>query len=142
MVNREIFLDGFGTALILMSSLHGLLLALILFFNHRLRSKSNRYLAFSIVAASFVLSLEIVYYFDIEYQLPTVFQYLPIYLRTAVPVGIFYFILFLMNPKHQFSKWEKLGFGFIALEIFAQFFYIPINLFSPDLTTLEYWEYV
>ena len=142
MVNKEIFLDGFGTALILMSSLHGLLLALILFFNHRLRSKSNRYLAFSIVAASIVLSLEIVYYFDIEYQLPTVLQYVPLYWRTAVPVGIFYFILFLINPEHRLSKLEKIGFGFIAFEIFVQLLYIPVNIFYPNKTTLENWEYI
>jgi len=142
MVNQESFLDGFGTALILMSSLHGLLLALIIFFNSRLRSKSNRYLAFSIVAASLVLSLEIVYYFDIEYQLPTVLQYVPLYWRTAVPVGIFYFILFLINPEHRLSKLEKLGFGFVALEIFVQLLYIPVNIFSPDEMVNENWEYV
>ncbi len=141
MMNEESFLDGFGTALILMSSLHGLLLALILFFNRRLRSKSNRYLALSILAASIVLSLEIVYYFDIEYQLPLV-QYLPIYWRTAVPIGIFYFVLFLINPQHQFSKIEKLGFGFIGLEILVELCYIPVNIFSPDDSTIEYWEYV
>ena len=142
MENQEIFLDGFGTALILMSSLHGLLLALILFFNQRLRSKSNRYLALSILAASVVLSLEIVYYFDLEYKLPTVLQYLPMYWRTAVPVGIFYFILFLINPEHRLSKLEKLGFWAIGLEIFVQLLYIPANMFYPDETTLEVWEYI
>ena len=142
MIDQESFLDGFGTAIVLLSSLHGLLLAFILFFNKRLKSKANKYLAMSILAASIVLSMDIVYYFDIEYQLPTIVQYLPLYLRTAVPVGIFYFVLFLINPKHQFSSLEKLGFGFIAMEVFVELLYIPLNIFSSDDYAIEYWEEV
>lgn len=108
--NQEIFLDGFISAIILMASLHGLLLTLILFFNKRLKSKSNKYLAIAILAASLVLDLEVIYYFDIEYRLPEIIQYTPLYWRTAIPVCTFYFILFLIDPKHHFTKVEKLGF--------------------------------
>ncbi|MFY0630631.1 MAG: helix-turn-helix domain-containing protein [Flavobacteriaceae bacterium] len=139
MIDQESFLDGFGTAMVLMSSMHGLLLALILFFNNRLRSKANRYLALAIFAASIVLSMDIVYYFDIEYQLGFL-QYFPVYLRTIVPVGIFYFVLFLIDPKHQFSVLEKSGFGFIALEILVELIYIPVNIFASDENSIEYWE--
>lgn len=142
MIEGKSFLDGFGTAVILMASLHGVLLALILFFNERLKSRSNKYLAVSILAASLVLSLDIVYYFDIEYRLPIVLQYIPLYWRTAVPVGIFYFILYLINPSHQLSTAEKSGYGFIALEIFVQLLYIPVNVFVNDLVEIEYWEIV
>lgn len=142
MIEGKSFLDGFGTAVILMASLHGLLLAFILFFNERLRSRSNKFLAMAILAASVVLSLDIVYYFDIEYRLPTVLQYIPLYWRTAVPVGIFYFILYLINPTHRLSTVEKSGFGFIALEIFIELLYIPLNIFVDNATEIEYWEIV
>ena len=140
MIDQESFLDGFGTAIVLMASLHGLLLALILFFNKRLKSKSNRYLALAILAASIVLSLEIIYYFDIEYRLPIIIQYLPLYIRTMVPVGIFYFVLFLIDPEHKLSSLEKSGFGFISLEIIVELLYIPVNIFSSDETAIEFWE--
>lgn len=123
-----------------MASLHGVLLSLILFFNSRLRSKANRYLAFAILASSVVLSLEIVYYFDIEYQLPEIIQYAPIYWRTAIPVGIFYFALFLINPDHRLSKIEKLGFLLIGLEIAAELLYIPVNVFAETDAQIEFRE--
>ena len=87
-------------------------------------------MALAIFAASVVLSLDIVYYFEIEHHLPVVIQYFPLYWRTAVPVGILYFILFLINPEHQLSKLEKLGFVFIGLEIFTGLLYTPLNIFS------------
>ena len=129
-MHRESFIDGFETAVVLMASLHGLLLALILFFNQRLKSKSNKFLAFAILAASFTLSLDIIYYFEIEDQLPTVLQYVPLYWRAAVPVGIFYFILFLIDPNHKLTKLEKSGFVFIGLEVFTELLYIPVNILS------------
>lgn len=140
MANKEVFLDGFISAIILMASLHGVVIALILFFNKRLKSKANKFLAFAILAASVVLCLEIIYYFDIEYRLPEVIQYTPLYWRTAVPVGIFYFVLFLINPKHQLTKLEKAGFVFIGLEIFTELMYIPINVFATDDAGIEFGE--
>lgn len=136
-MDPQSFRDGFETALVLMASLHGLLLALILFFNNRLRSKSNRFLAIAILAASVVLSLDIIYYFDIEDQLPIVLQYIPLYWRSAVPVGIFFFVLYLINPKHQLSGIEKWGVVFIAAEVFTQLLYIPVNIFSSNEDTLH-----
>ena len=123
-----------------MASLHGLLLALILFFNKRLKSTSNKYLAFAILASSVILCLEIVYYFDIEYRLPEVIQYAPLYWRTAIPVCTFYFILFLIDPKHQLTKVEKLGFVLIATEIFTELLYIPVNIFASDDASIEFGE--
>ncbi len=142
MSNEGPFIDGFITATILIASLHGLLLAIILLLYKRLKSKSNRYLAFAILAASVVLSLEIVYYFDIEDRLPIIIQYLPIYWRTAIPVFILYFILYLINPEHQLRSFEKLGVGFIALEIFLEILYIPVNIFSVDDSMIEYLEQI
>lgn len=138
--NQEIFLDGFISAIILMASLHGLLLTLILFFNKRLKSKSNKYLAIAILAASLVLGLEVIYYFDIEYRLPEIIQYTPLYWRTAIPVCTFYFILFLIDPKHHFTKVEKLGFVLIAMEIFTELLYIPVNIFASDVEGIEFGE--
>lgn len=140
MIDERSFLVGVETAIILMASLHGLLLALILFFNKRLRSLSNRYLGLAILAASIVLSLDIVYFFDIEHRLPLIFQYLPLYWRAAVPVGIFYFVLYLIDPNHRLTTLEKSGFVFIALEIFTELLYIPVNLFASNDASIEYWE--
>lgn len=140
MINETSFLAGFQTAVVLMASLHGLLLALILFLNRGLRSLSNRYLALAILAASVVLSLDIVYFFDLEERLPLVFQYLPLYWRAAVPVGIFYFILYMINPEHKLTSLEKSGFIFIALEITTELFYIPVNAFASNDISIEYWE--
>ncbi len=123
-----------------MASLHGLLLALILLFNKRFKSKSNKYLAFAILASSVILCLEIVYYFDIEDRLPEVIQYTPLYWRAAIPVFTFYFIQFLIDPKHNLTKVEKLGFALISMEIFTELMYIPVNIFASNDAGIEFGE--
>ncbi|WP_299537246.1 AraC family transcriptional regulator [Ulvibacterium sp.] len=123
---------GFFSGVILMSTLHGVLLALILLCNKNLNSKSNRYLAMALLGICVILAYEFVYWLDLEDKIPVWIQYAPLYIRTTIPVGIFYFVLFLVQPKHRLSKFEKLGLWAIALELLLETTYIPVNLFLKD----------
>ncbi|WP_422080152.1 helix-turn-helix domain-containing protein [Ulvibacterium sp.] len=123
---------GFFSGLILMSTLHGVLLALILLCNKNLNSKSNKYLAMALLGICVILAYEFVYWLDLEDKIPVWIQYLPLYIRTTIPVGIFYFVLFLVQPEHRLTKFEKLGLWAIALELLLEMVYIPVNLFLKD----------
>ena len=112
---EECFHYGFLGAIILMASLHGFLLAAILAYGKNLKSKANKYLALSILGIALILGLESLHYFDGYDHIPDFILYLPTYLRTLIPVGFFYFVIYLINPKHQLSQFEKIGFYFIML---------------------------
>ncbi|MEM7381048.1 MAG: hypothetical protein AAF361_07600, partial [Bacteroidota bacterium] len=108
---------GFFSGIIVMAFLHGILLALILLFNKTLISKSNKYLAMALLGICVILAYEFVYWLDSEDKIPMWIQYLPFYIRTTIPVGIFYFVIFLIQPDHQLTKFETLGFWVIGLEL-------------------------
>lgn len=130
------FEDGFFAALILMASLHGVLLAAILFFSKRLNSKSNKFLALSLIGICIILGYEFSYYIEDEFTFPLILQYFPFYIRTTIPVGIFYFVTFLIQPNHQLSPLERLGFLVIAIEVIIESMYIPVNLMYSDEATI------
>jgi AraC-like DNA-binding protein len=61
-------------------------------------------------------------------------QYLPLYIRSTIPIGIFYFVIFLIQPEHKLSNFERLGFVAIGMEVFLESMNFPINLLfeSPE----------
>jgi len=128
---------GFFSGVIIMAALHGILLALILLFNKRLNSKSNKYLAMALFGICIILAYEFAYWFSVEDYIPIWVQYLPLYLRTTIPVGIFYFVLYLIQPKHQLSTFEKLGIWVIALELLLEIAYLPVNLLVGDAEKID-----
>ena len=114
---QDTLFTGFFSGVILMAVFHGVLLAGIFLFNNNLNAKSNRFLALSIAGICVILGYEFVYWLEIEDQIPLWIQYFPIYIRTTIPVGIFYFVTFLIDPNHQSSNFEKLGFVAIGIRL-------------------------
>ncbi len=135
-------IDGFVSGFILMACLHGLLLAAILLFNKTLNSMSNKFLAISILGVCVILAYEFIYWLELENVLPDWIHYLPVYIRTTIPVGVFYFVIFLINPKHKLSNFEKIGFVLIAVEVLLALLYIPLYLFAESAERSEANEYL
>lgn len=118
-----------------MASIHGLLLAILFLLSKRLRSKANKYLALALGGLFVILGYEALEYVGSDNQVPLFIQYTPLYLRTTIPVGIFYFTLFLINPLHELTKWEKTGLGAILLEMVVELLYLPNDfLMAGDAT--------
>ena len=80
--------------------------------------------------------------FEKSILFPNWFYYLPIYIRTAIPVGIFYFVLFLINPEHKLSSFEKIGYVLIGTELLLAFIYIPLNITAETVEESETIEYL
>ncbi len=134
--------EGFFSGIILMTCFHGLLLVLILLFNKELNSKSNKFLALSILGVCVILAYEFAYWMSLEDHIPEWILYLPLYIRTTIPVGVFYFVVFLIDPKHRLSGYEKLGFVFIGIEVSLTLVYIPLDLFVENANLTEQIEYL
>ncbi len=123
-----------------MAGLHGLLLAAILLFKKSLATKSNRFLAMALIGASIIVCYDFFYYSYEEEELPLFVQYVPIYIRTAIPIGLYFFVRFLIDPKGPMNRWEKLWYLPVLLEIVTELAYIPVNLFLDEnaIETVEY----
>lgn len=137
----EDFIDGFFSGVIAIALMHGILLASIFLFHNRLSTKSNKFLALSIFGICVILAFEFMFWLDLEEELPDIILYLPIYIRTSIPVGIFYFVLFLIQPNIRLSNFEKMGFAFIGLEVVLECMYLPVNLFMEDSEKILNIEY-
>ncbi len=138
---NEHYIYGFLSAVHIMAGLHGVFLAAILFFKKSLASKSNRFLAMALLAASIIVCYDFFYYSYEEEQLPLLVQYAPIYIRTAIPIGLYFFVRFLIDPLGHLKKWERLWFIPIVLELVTELAYIPVNLFLSDAFII-YAEYL
>lgn len=132
---------GFFTGIISMAFFHGILLASIFLCHKRFNTKSNKFLAISIFGICVILAYEFIFWLDIEAQIPIWILYLPIYIRTAIPFGIFCFVAFLIKPTYELSNFEKIGFLAMGIEILLALSYIPVNLFMKDPQSIELAEY-
>ena len=117
-----------------MAGLHGVLLAIILSFKKSLASKSNRFLAMALLAASIIVCYDFFYYSYEEEELPLLVQYAPIYIRTAIPIGLYFFVRYLIDPLGPLTKWERLWYIPMILELATELAYIPVNLFLGEIT--------
>ena len=131
----------FFAAIILIAVLHGLVLAFIFLLNKKFNSKSNIYLALALLGICVILGYEVVYSLDAEDHIPIWIQYLPIYIRSTIPAGIFYFVVFLIQPEHRLTKFEKFGIVAIVLEVFLDLMYIPVNLILQEENSIAIAEY-
>ncbi|MEO0787916.1 MAG: helix-turn-helix domain-containing protein [Bacteroidota bacterium] len=132
----------FVSGVILMSVVHGVLLACIFLFNDRLRSKSNKFLALAILGICVILAYEFIYWFDLEDELPIWIEYFPVYVRSVIPIGLYFFVRFLVQPNLQISTFEKVGFVLIGLELLLDVSFIPVNIFIDDPEEIIICEYV
>lgn len=124
-----------------MAGLQGLLLATILLFSKRFGSTSNRFFAMTLLGVSIIVCYDFFYYSFEEEELPLVIQYMPIYIRTAIPIGLYFFVRYLIDPKSQLNKWERLWYLPILVEVITELAYIPVNLFLEE-NTIAVTEYV
>ena len=114
-----------------MAGFHGLFLASILYFNKRFRSKSNQFLAMALFAISIIVCYDFFYYSVEEEELPLVIQYLPIYIRTAIPIGLYFFIRYLIEPDSQF---ERMGTSVVPPHCTGSYFGTPLHSDKPVFT--------
>lgn len=143
MGSQELMSYGFFAGIIVMANVHGVLLCGIFLFHKRLSSKANRFLALAVLGICIVLTYEAADWLDMQEAIPLWFQYLPIYLRSAIPVGIFYFVLYFINAKHQLTSLEKIGFYALGLDIAFGLIYVPIGLLlSTDALVEKYENYL
>ncbi|MEM6647798.1 MAG: helix-turn-helix transcriptional regulator [Bacteroidota bacterium] len=129
MSNEDVyFLYGFVSAITLMACIHGALLAAILLVTKRLRSTANRYLALALAGVAIILFYEAAAYAGLEDDIPLLIQYAPLYIQTSVPVGLFFFTLFMVQPefKPRERKTYWLAYLPLALDGIIQLAYIPL----------------
>ncbi len=117
-----------------MAGLQGLLLATILLFSKRFGSTANRFFAMTLLGVSIIVCYDFFYYSFEEEELPLVIQYMPIYIRTAIPIGLYFFVRYLIDPKSRLNKWERLWYLPILMEVFVELAYIPVNFFLEENT--------
>jgi len=129
--------DGFFGATIMMAAFHTLLLACILFFSKKLNAKSNKYLSLCLFGIFVILFYEFADYVDIIERIPNWILLLPIYLRTTIPIGIYFFTLFIIHPDHTFSRSDKFIFLALLIEIILQLCHIYPDIFLEDLASQE-----
>jgi len=136
---------GIIVGIITMSVVHGFLLGGILITNKRLASKANSFLALGVFAINIILFYEAITWLEMDTIVPTWIQYLPIYLRTAIPVGIYYFVIYFINSMAKLKSVEKLGFNLLGIDILLELSLIPIHLLSSTeeqvqhLEDLQFW---
>lgn len=131
--NEYYFIDGFISAVTLMASIHSFLLAAILLFAKRLRSTANRFLVLSLLGVAVILFYESVDYAGAESEIPLVIQYLPLYLRTSIPVGLFFFVVFMIQPQYSLREGRRLWLAFspLVIELVVELAYIPLPWMVP-----------
>ena len=102
------FQDGIESAffagILAMTSVHGVVLILVL--AKRVRTRANRYLALALLAICIILGYEATEWLVGYEAIPEWLDWLPIYIRSAIPAGTFYFVLFLIRPDHQLKALE------------------------------------
>ncbi len=94
-------------------------------------------MALSLLGMCVILSYEFAAILDLEDDIPLLIQYFPHYIRTAIPVGVFYFVIFLLQPQHRLSKFERLGFFAIGIEVLVELLYLPADLLLQDENAIE-----
>ncbi|MEL6561845.1 MAG: helix-turn-helix domain-containing protein [Bacteroidota bacterium] len=142
MQSNENLVTGFFAGMIMMAFFHGVLLTSFFFFSDQLATRANKYLSLSIMGVCIILAYEFIYWLEIENHIPDWIHFLPLYIRTTIPVGLYYYVIFLIQPNHQLSIGEKAGFYIIGFEVLLDLIYIPVNLFvnsSEDILLIEYY---
>ena len=70
-------------------------------------------------------------------------SFLPIRMEQIIPASIYFFIVFLINPKHQIKRWEYALFVPFIIDILQQFIVLFRFLSPRPLTEVQlnrYWE--
>jgi len=140
MGTQELLSYGFFAGVIAMAVLHGMLLCGIFLFHKRLRSKANRFLALAIFGICIVLMYEAAEWLGVEGRIPIWFQYMPFYIRTAIPVGVFYFVVYFIDTDHELKAVERYGLYVLILDVFLELCYVPVSLLSNSEVMVDGYE--
>lgn len=127
MENDVIDWDSLFGGVLLMAGLHGLLLAIILFAHKKLRSRANRFLALSLFGTSIVLLYECSFYLYVEAFADAILTFLPVYATSTIPIGLYFFVTYLIQPEHEMRSWEKWWLLPIFAEILLDMARIPVE---------------
>ena len=118
------FTYGFFTAINLLAGLQGFILAGILLFKKRFASTSNRFYALALLGISVIVLYDVLYY-ALEADDPWSYVlYLPVYIRSSIPIGLYFFVRFLIEPKRAMNSWERFWWVPIALEFAIEICFI------------------
>ncbi|MEO1711914.1 MAG: helix-turn-helix domain-containing protein, partial [Bacteroidota bacterium] len=128
---------GFIAGIILLACLHGLLLAGIFFFHRRLNTRSSQYLALATLGISIILGYEFIFWLELDQRIDSWILFVVPYLRTAIPMGLYGFVIYLLQPAHQLSSFEKWGFASIGLEFLIELAYLPVEWYVSPPARLE-----
>lgn len=140
------FYDGFMSALLFIAFVHGIVLASLLFFNKRLNAKANKFLALSLSGISMQLLYELISYMNPYWDILDFLEPLPIFLSSTVPIGLYFFVKYLINPQYQLKPLEKWWLLPIVLQAILCLLYIPfehlydIKIFTIALDFLPFAE--
>lgn len=127
MENDVIDWDSLFGGVLFMASAHGLLLAIILFVHQKLRSKANRFLALSLFGVSIVLLYECSSYLSMDELAGTILTYFPVYVVSSIPIGLYFFVTYLIQPDHKMQPLEKWWLLPIAAEVLLNLAFIPVD---------------
>ncbi len=137
---REIYFS-FYHVLIFIGIFQGFLLAYIFIFNKSFRKKANMALALAVLTLSFSGIWEIIQDLEIEKQFNYI-NYLPVSNLSLGAIGLYYFVVFLLNPNYRFHKkdhWFVGSFGVLLLfKIIFYFSSLLYPTFIETATTLRY----
>lgn len=90
----------------------------------------------TLVGVSVIILYDLFYYYFEEHEVYGYFLYLPIYIRSFIPIGLYFFVRFLIDPKSPMNRWERLWYAPILLEIVLELAYIPTDVFLTEHDTI------
>lgn len=126
-------------AIFLIAGLHGMVLAIILLLRQHQFRRATRYLALALLSISIILLYECVYYLGLEESYPALLILLPFYLRTAMPLGGYFFVRFLLYPEEKLSFAERWYFLPLGLDFLMELIYFPLY-YGLESEAFLYWD--
>ncbi|MEM1218776.1 MAG: helix-turn-helix domain-containing protein [Bacteroidota bacterium] len=128
---------GFIAGIILLACLHGLLLAGIFYFHPRFNTHSSKFLALATLGMSIILGYEFIFWLELDQRIDSWLLFVVPYLRTTIPMGLYGFVIFLLQPEHKLSTFEKMGFASIGLEFLIDLTFIPAESYVQSTQQLD-----
>lgn len=86
----------------------------------------------TLVGVSVIILYDLFYAYLEEHEVYGYFLYLPIYIRSFIPIGLYFFVRFLIEPKNPMNQWERLWYIPIILEIVLELAYIPADFLLSE----------
>lgn len=118
---------GIFNFFVLLGCFQGLLLACIFIFNKKFDKRSNYALALSLISIAFLGIHQILYDLNLKVLYPIV-SYIPIRYTILGGITLYYYIVFTMNPNHQYKRKD-----YLIISPFVFYLLIDVLLFCAYL---------